>query len=84
VFDSEGYHLDLLVTHLFNSSKENLFEDCNRQKICVDRCENIQKAARKMENLEAGSRTLGCLLIFRADGCHCFSIFHKAYESYCS
>jgi hypothetical protein len=82
VFNSEGYHLDLLVIHLF-LKKENIFEDCNRQKISVDRCENIKKAARKMENLKAGSGTLVRLLVLRADGCHCFSNFHKAYGSYC-
>jgi hypothetical protein len=73
VLDSEGYHLDLLVIYLFK-----------RKKTYLRIVTNIQKGTRKMENLEAGSGTLGCLLILRADGCHCFSIFHKAYGSYCS
>jgi hypothetical protein len=32
--------------------KENIFEDCKRQKISDDRCEKFKNAARKMENLE--------------------------------
>jgi hypothetical protein len=49
VFDSEGYHFDLLVIHLFKRKKTYL-RIVTDNKISVDRF--VQKAARKLENLE--------------------------------
>jgi hypothetical protein len=50
VFDSERYHLDLLAIH-FLKRKKTYFSIVIDKK-SVDRCENIKKAARKMESFE--------------------------------
>jgi hypothetical protein len=55
VLDSKGYHLDLLVIHLFKRKKTYL-RIVTDKKISVDRCEIIQKASRKMENFQGWLR----------------------------
>jgi hypothetical protein len=75
VFDSEGYHLDLLVIHLFYGKK--LFEDCNRQKVSVDRCEIIQKAARKIENFKDWLRNAELFIYSTGMAVIAFQVFIK-------